>query len=77
MLISSNTFFSSIYLHVSMQHGKLLTEIVAVSYIQDEIITNLPQLKAILGHKSCAVSNLFSCLDFQFHFVCYNSRLLT
>ena len=33
--------------------------LVAVSSIQDEIITQLPQLKAILGNKSCAVSNSF------------------
>ena len=53
-----------------------LQKLVAVCSIQDEIITHLPQLKAILGNKSCAVSNLFSCLDFQFHFIRYNSRLL-
>ena len=53
-----------------------LQKLAAVSSIQHEIITHLPQLKAILGHKSCAVSNLFSSLDFQFHFIRYNSRLL-
>ena len=49
---------------------------VAVSSIQDEIITNLPQLKAILGNKSCSESNLFLCLDFQFPFIRHNSRFL-
>ena len=53
-----------------------LQKLVAVSSIQDEIITHLPQLKAILGHKSCALSNLLSRLDFQFHFIRYNSRLV-
>ena len=53
-----------------------LQKLVAVSSIQDEIITHLPPLKAIFRHKSCALSNLFSCLDFQFYFIRYNSRLL-
>ena len=53
-----------------------LQKLVTVSSIQDEIITHLPQLKAIFGNKSSTVSNLFSCLDFQLHFIRYNSRLL-
>ena len=59
-----------------MHHGKLFTETCSCVSIQDEIITHLPQLKTILGSKSCAVSNLFLCLDFQFHFIRYNSRFL-
>ena len=53
-----------------------LQKLVTLSSIQDEIITHLTQLKAIFGNKSSAVSNLFSCLDFQLHFIRYNSRLL-
>ena len=52
-----------------------LQKLVAVSSIQNEIITHLPQLKAMLGQKSCAVSNFFSYLDFQFHFIRYNNRV--
>ena len=47
-----------------------LQKLVAVSSIQNEIITHLPQLKAILGQKS-----YFSYLDFQFHFIRYNNRV--
>ena len=50
-----------------------LQKLIAEFSIQGEIITQLPQLKAISGIKSYAMSNLFSC---QFHFICYNSGLL-
>ena len=50
-----------------------LQKLVAVSSIQDEIITHLPQLKAILGNKSCAASNIFLRLNFQFYFIRYNT----
>ena len=53
-----------------------LQNLVAVSSIQDEIIANLPQLKAILGNKSCGVSNLFLYQDFQFPFIRHSSRFL-
>ena len=46
-----------------------LQKLVAVSSIQDEIITHLPQLKVILENKSCAVSNIFLRLNFQFYFI--------
>ena len=35
-----------------------LQKLVAVFSIQDEIITHLPPLKAILGNKSCTASKL-------------------
>ena len=50
-----------------------LQKLVAVSSVQYEIITHLPQLKAIFGNKSCAVSNIFLCLNFQFYFIRYNT----
>ena len=52
-----------------------LQKLLAVSSIQDEVITHFPKLNAILGNKSCTVSNFFSCLNFEFHFTHYNSLL--
>ena len=84
MLISSNTFFSSICFHVSMQHGyaymylcKLFTETCSCLLHSRRNHNTFGSVKGYIEKKkSCTLSNLFSCLDFEFHFIRYNSRLL-
>ena len=53
-----------------------LQKLVTVSSIQEELIKYLPQFKAIFENKSCAVSNLFLCLNCQLNFIHYNSRFV-
>ena len=59
-LILSNNLFLARYAYMYLCNMEnYLQKLVAVSLIQDEIITHLSQLKAILGNKSCAASNYF------------------
>ena len=70
-------FFNSLCLNVSIQRGKLFTETCSCLLHSRRNHNTFGSVKGYIEKKkSCTVSNLFSCLDFEFHFIRYHSRLL-
>ena len=59
ILILNNTFFDQYAYMYLCKMENYLQKLLAMSSVQDEIITHSPQLKAILGNKPCAASNSF------------------